>query len=97
MNEVLCMSKRKESKKTAVFALEPDGFSIHTFELAKKLAKHEYHEIKRIRYTAVKKRLKRSTSIRSTKVITTTANIKNKVCAFIWNTMRAKVDMIRTL
>ena len=40
------MCNRVESKKTAVFELEPDGFSIHTFELSKKLTKHEYHEIK---------------------------------------------------
>lgn len=40
------MSKRRESKKTAVFELEPDGFSIHTFELSKKLTKHEFHHIK---------------------------------------------------
>lgn len=40
------MSKRKESKKTAVFELEPDGFSIHTFELSMRLTGHEYHHIK---------------------------------------------------
>jgi len=40
------MSKRIETKKTAVFELEPDGCSIHTFELSKKLKKHEYHTIK---------------------------------------------------
>ena len=40
------MSKRVESNRTAVFELEPDGFSIHTFELAQKLTKHEYHQMK---------------------------------------------------
>ena len=40
------MSKRTESKKTAVFELEPDGFSIHTFELSKRLTGHEYHQMK---------------------------------------------------
>jgi len=40
------MSKRKETKKTAVFELEPDGFSIHTFELSKRLTKHEYYHMK---------------------------------------------------
>ena len=46
MNEVLCMSKRIESKKTAIFKLEPDGFSIHTFELSQKLTKKQYHQMK---------------------------------------------------
>lgn len=40
------MSKRVESKKIAVFELEPDGFSIHTFELSKQLTKSEYRQIK---------------------------------------------------
>lgn len=40
------MSKRIESKKTAVFNLEPDGFSIHTFELSQKLSKKQYHQMK---------------------------------------------------
>lgn len=40
------MSKRIESKKTATFKLEPDGFSIHTFELSKKLTKKQYHQMK---------------------------------------------------
>lgn len=40
------MSKRKESKRTAKFELEPDGFSIHTFELSKRLTRHEYHQTK---------------------------------------------------
>lgn len=40
------MSKRKESKRTAKFVLEPDGFSIHTFELSKRLTRHEYHQTK---------------------------------------------------
>lgn len=44
------MSKRTESKRTAVFELYPDGFSIHTFELSKKLTKHEYHQMKETLY-----------------------------------------------
>lgn len=40
------MSRRIESKKTAVFELEPDGFSIHTFELSKRLTRHEYHQMR---------------------------------------------------
>lgn len=40
------MSKRIESKKTAIFELEQDGFSVHTFELSKQLTKHEYHQMK---------------------------------------------------
>lgn len=40
------MSKRTESKKTAVFELEPDGFSIHTFELSKRLTMYEFQQMK---------------------------------------------------
>lgn len=40
------MSKRTELKKTAVFELEPDGFSIHTFELSKRLTMHEFQQMK---------------------------------------------------
>lgn len=40
------MSKRIESKKTAVFDLWHDGFSTHTFELSRKLTKKQYHQIK---------------------------------------------------
>lgn len=40
------MSNRTESKKTAVFELEPDGFSIHTFELSKRLTMYEFRQIK---------------------------------------------------
>lgn len=40
------MSKRIESKKIAVFDLEPDGFSIHTFELSKVLSGEQYCKIK---------------------------------------------------
>ncbi len=45
------MSKRKESKKTAVFELKPDGFSIHTFELSKKLTRYEYYNMKEALYS----------------------------------------------
>lgn len=40
------MSKRTESKRTAVFELEPDRFSIHTFELSKRLTKCEFRQMK---------------------------------------------------
>ena len=40
------MSKRIESKKIAVFDLEPDRFSSHTFELSMRLTKHEYYQMK---------------------------------------------------
>lgn len=40
------MSKRIESKKTAVFELWHDRFSTHTFMLSKRLTKHEYHHMK---------------------------------------------------
>lgn len=36
------MSKRTESKKVAVFELEPDRFSIHTFELSKRSTMYEF-------------------------------------------------------
>lgn len=48
------MSKRRESKKTAVFVLEPDGFSIHTFELSKKLTRYEYYHMKDVLYSDLK-------------------------------------------
>jgi len=40
------MSKRTERKKTAVFQVRPDGYSIHTFELSKKLSGFDFHTIK---------------------------------------------------
>lgn len=49
------MSKRVESRKIAVFVLEPDGFSIHTFELSKQLTKFEYHQIKDTLYRSQEK------------------------------------------
>ena len=33
-------------KKICKFVLEPDGFSIHTFELSRRLTKHEFDQIK---------------------------------------------------
>lgn len=45
------MSKRIEKKKTAVFELEPDGFSIHTFELSKRLTRYKYYHMKEILYS----------------------------------------------
>lgn len=40
------MSKRVELKRPAVFELEPDGFSIHTFELSMELNKEQYQQMK---------------------------------------------------
>ena len=40
------MSKRKEITKTSYFMLEPDGFSIHTFELSRQVTPSEYYSIK---------------------------------------------------
>lgn len=40
------MSKRKETTKTSYFRLEPDGFSIHTFELSRQLTSSEYSSVK---------------------------------------------------
>lgn len=44
------MSRRTEKERTAVFNLEPDRFSSHTFELSKRLTKYEYHYMKDILY-----------------------------------------------
>ena len=44
------MSKKNVKRKTASFVLEPDGFSIHTFELSRKVTKCEYHDIKETLY-----------------------------------------------
>ena len=44
------MSKKKISQKNAVFALEPDGFSIHTLELSAKVTGREYIEMKETLY-----------------------------------------------
>lgn len=40
------MKKETIKTKTAKFQLAPDGFSIHTFELSRKLDTKEYHDIK---------------------------------------------------
>ena len=40
------MSKKIVKHKTARFTLEPDGFSIHTFELSRKLKSTEYYAMK---------------------------------------------------
>ena len=40
------MSKKIEKQKTATFCLEPDGFSIHTFELTRGLTGVEYGDLK---------------------------------------------------
>ena len=40
------MSNKKIKVKEARFTLEPDGFSIHTFELSRKVTKREYRNIK---------------------------------------------------
>ena len=40
------MSRKIEKRKTAVFCLEPDGFSIHTFELSRELTKFEFGDLK---------------------------------------------------
>lgn len=36
------MSKKKVQKKRAAFTLEPDGFSIHTFELSRRITANEF-------------------------------------------------------
>lgn len=40
------MSKKKTQTKRAAFTLEPDGFSIHTFELSRRMTHREYHSMK---------------------------------------------------
>ena len=44
------MSKKIVKHKTARFALEPDGFSIHTFELSRRLKSTEYYAVKDLLY-----------------------------------------------
>ncbi len=39
------MSK-KNLKRKAVFELEPDGFSIHTFELSREITRYEWEDTK---------------------------------------------------
>lgn len=38
-------------RKTAKFELEPDGFSIHTFELSRQIKGKHYHEIRDYLYS----------------------------------------------
>lgn len=40
------MSKKKTQTKRAAFTLEPDGFSIHTFELSRRITHREYRSMK---------------------------------------------------
>lgn len=40
------MSKKIVKRRTARFTLEPDGFSIHTFELSRKIKRKEYYAVK---------------------------------------------------
>ncbi len=49
------MCKRKETTKTSYFTLEPDGFSIHTFELSRQLTPSEYYSIKNSLYNQQEK------------------------------------------
>ena len=53
-NKNLNQGKRKSRKitkhKTAVFNLEPDGFSIHTFSLTRHLTQTKYYTIKENMY-----------------------------------------------
>ncbi len=49
------MSKRKEVTKTSYFTLEPDGFSIHTFELSRQVTPGGYYSIKDNLYSQQKK------------------------------------------
>ena len=44
------MSKKVKKRKTAQIILEPDGFSIHTFELSMKLSKSEWKKCKQRLY-----------------------------------------------
>ncbi len=43
------MSK-KNLKRRAIFELEPDGFSIHTFELSREITRHEWEDTKKKLY-----------------------------------------------
>lgn len=50
------MSKQVIQHKKAQFKLEPDGFSIHTFELSRRMTRHEWHAIKDKLYEEQKQR-----------------------------------------
>lgn len=49
------MSKKVKKHKKAEICLEPDGFSIHTFELSMQLSKSEWHNCKEQLYAEQKK------------------------------------------
>lgn len=50
------MSKQVIQHKKAQFTLEPDGFSIHTFELSRRMTKHEWKAVKDRLYEGQKTR-----------------------------------------
>lgn len=52
------MSKKVIRNLKAIFGLEPDGFSIHTFELFYKCTKMQWYEIKQWLYKLQEKRSK---------------------------------------
>lgn len=49
------MSKKVKKHKKAEIRLEPDGFSIHTFELSMQLSKSEWHNCKEQLFSEQKK------------------------------------------
>lgn len=49
------MSKKVKKHKKAEIRLDPDGFSIHTFELSKQLSKSEWHNCKEQLFSEQKK------------------------------------------
>lgn len=53
------MSKKITRTRETSFMLETDGFSIHTFELSRKMTKHEWHHLKEKLYAKQSKRPKR--------------------------------------
>ena len=53
--EVFPMSKKTLKRKKVQIHLEPDGFSIHTFELSIEVSKSEWHNCKDWLYTEQEK------------------------------------------
>ena len=72
------MSKRKVKHKTATFSLEPDGFSVHTFELSRKIEWREYHSIKEALYHQQEESINRGWMYRDEKTGNHVCNLYNK-------------------
>lgn len=85
------MSKKILTHKKAQIRLEPDGFSIHTFELSMQFGKAEWDNCKEQLYADQKNPTKPgSTRTNPAKVCTSARNMQIPVFASVWNTLAAK-------